>query len=897
MIISKMHAFPATNSLFKLFCFILFVSFIGIEQGHSQVRITLKGKITNASSKEPIPNAKILIKNVQNGTTSDVEGDYTLEGIKKGDVIEVTVEGFKTASYTINVAKRNQKWDVSLSEDLLSLSEVVVTNFGSTKDEEKIQSSVAITTISNKEIDQRLPRSNTDLLKAIPGFWVESAGGEGPGSVWVRGFPQSGGYTFLGLMEDGLPVFQVGYFALGDQFYRIDESLKKVEAIRGGTAPIVMQGASGAVVNHITKTGSQIFKGIAKVAYGPEQNLGRLDLNLGGPISKSTTYNVGGFYRNDTGVYDYGYTGNRGGQIRANILQKFNNVKIKYSAKYLNDNVNWNLPSPYTFNKNGDIEDIPGFDLKTDGVGTAEGDTEFSYQLPGGEVKEIDLKDGFFTKLFSAGLELDFSLNNNWSLINKFRFDDITHDNTSDIVTNVFEFNANDTFAYSDGTAVTNPAALNGNGLYANNFLLSNENDYDIIINRLELSNKTRKNALTIGGEFFSYKLLTSSFSAVSNKEIKNAPRRVFDVNPLNPATQLAQNGLTPTAFVSSDGITKAEGTETTFSTYINDKWNVNDKFRLDIGFRLDVKKVTGNNYTKIGSSVLAGGTGFILTDNKVKFDDSRNSLAGTIGLNYKVSENSALYLRSALAGGSIKIGNYDDDVTNIEVLKNTKSNAVFQTELGFKYRGDRTGLFASLIYATLSDAITPIILPNAQGGLIFQNVFISTRTVSAEVEAQYKPTNKLSFRLIGTLQNAQYTDLNFVAPDDAIVNQQSYDWSGNDAERTPNVGANLYTSYTLKKLILSGDFRYYGDRWSTAANNIKLKGFTEFNLGLKYIFNPRLDLSMQAANLFNTVALVEGDSRGDQFVDANAVDGQVRVGKRNLPRLVLFKLAYNFGK
>ncbi len=896
MIITKKNRVIKTKPI-VLFYFILFTSFLGLQQGHSQDRITLQGKVTNLANEEPVSDAKIIIRNVRNGTISDSEGNYTLGGIKSGDIIEVSKLGFRTVTYTVKGKRKNQRWDVSLSADLLSLSEVVVTNFGNTKDEEKIQSSVAITTISNEEIDQRLPRSNTDLLKAIPGFWVESAGGEGPGSVWVRGFPQSGGYTFLGLMEDGLPVFQVGYFALGDQFYRIDESLQKVEAIRGGTAPIIMQGASGAVVNHITKTGSQIFKGVAKVAYGPEQDLGRIDVNLGGPISKSTTYNVGGFYRNDTGVYDYGYRGNRGGQIRANVLQKLNKVKLKYQVKYLNDNVNWNLPSPYTFNKNGDIGDIPSFNLKTDGIGTDNSDTEFSYRLPSGDLKEIDLKDGFFTNLFSAGLEADFTLSKNWSLVNKFRFDNITHDNTSDIVTNVFQLNENDTYEYSDGTPVTNPESLNGNGLFINNFLLSNENDYDIVINRLELSNKTKKNALTLGGEFFSYKLLTTSFSAVSNKEVKNAPRRIFDVNPANPATQLAQNGITPTAFVNRDGITKAEGTETTFSFYGNDKWNVSDKFRLDIGARLDIKSVKGNNYAKSGESVLAGGGGFVLSNNKIEFEDSRTSLSTTIGLNYKVSENSAFYLRSALAGGSIKIGNYDDEVTNIEILKNTKSNQVFQTELGYKFRGEKTGLFASLVYATLSDAITPIILPNTQGGLVFQNVFISTRTVSAEVEAQYKPTNKLLFRLIGTLQDAQYTDLNFVAPAGTIVADERFDWSGNEAERTPKVAASLNATYSHKKLVLSGDIRYHGDRWSTPANNVKLKGYSEFNLGLKYIFNKNLYLSMQAANLFNTVALVEGDSRGDQFIDPDVIDGQVRIGKRNLPRLILFKLGYNFGK
>jgi len=885
--------FVKANSSISLFCSMLCFIFMGIQQSFAQERITLEGKITNAINKVPISDAAIVIRNVNNGTASDAKGNYSLGGIKAGDVIEVSKLGFKTVIYTVTSKRKNQKWDVVLTDDLLSLSEVVVTSFGGTLNlKEKIESSVAITTINSKEIDERLPRNNSDLLKAIPGFWVESAGGDGPGSVWVRGFPQAGGYAFLGIMEDGLPVFQTGYYNIPspDLFYKIDETLNKVEAIRGGSSPIIMQGAVGAVVNHISKTGGKLFKGSTKLSYNPLQGLGRIDLNLGGPMSKSTTYNLGGFYRDETGLYDYGYSTNRGGQIKANIEQKFNKVRIKYSGKYINDHVNWNLPTPYMFNKNGDVDEIEGFNIKSAGIGTNVSDTEYAYTLPSGRAIEGDLKDGFYTNLISGGLELDFTLGKNWSLVNKFRYDDIEHDNNSDVITDIQPLDPTVNYTYTDGTPINDPGTLNGNGLQAINFILKTDNKYQQLINRMELSNTTQKNTFTFGTEYYHYTLQNDAVSSINSKEITNSPRVIVDPN--NPF-----GAHTPLSFFDDSGQNQAQGIEETISLYIDDQLKASDKLSLNVGLRYDYKTVDGYSATQTPQIITPAGQplAFVITG-KQEFEDSRSSYAATLGLNFKINNNSSLFARSTLANNSLKIGDYTSTLSELDELKAAKNSDIFQSELGFKYRGDKTALFSSIIYATVGDAISPIALPSAQGALLFQNIFQSTRTISAEVEAQYRPNNKWLFKLINTLQDAEYSKLNFVANPGTIIAGQEFDWSGNKAEHVPSIASDLYVAYTIKKLSLSADVRYYGDRWSTPANNIKLKGYAEFNAGLNYIFNPRLNLRIQGANLFNTVALIEGNTRGDQFITADAIDGRPAIGKRILPRALFFKLIYNFG-
>jgi len=118
-----------------------------------------------------------------------------------------------------------------------ALEEVFVT--GVVNPKTKIKSSVSITTLGVKQIEQSAPRSTAEIFRSIPGIRSESTGGEGNANIAVRGVPiSSGGSKYLQIQEDGLPVLLFGdiAFATADIFTRFDGNVAKVEAIRGGSA-------------------------------------------------------------------------------------------------------------------------------------------------------------------------------------------------------------------------------------------------------------------------------------------------------------------------------------------------------------------------------------------------------------------------------------------------------------------------------------------------------------------------------------------------------------------------------------------------------------------------------------------------------------------------------------
>ncbi len=837
---------------------------------------------------DPILGANIFIEGTNIGTTTDFDGKFELNNIEDSSVVLIaSYTGFVTYKQLINFSENPiQNLSIILKEDVLSLDEVIVT--GNINPRKRIESSVASTTLGIAQIEQRVPRNNTDVLKAVPGLWVESTGGDGPGNIRVRGFV-GGGYTFVGVMEDGLPIFQGGYGTVPspDQFYKTDLNLKNMEVIRGGTAPIVMQGVAGAVINNISKIGTDEFIGVAKLSYNPVENSQRIDLNVGGPIKNGLNYNIGGFYRIGDGAYNADYSLNKGGQIKGNLIKHFNNGKgfIKVASKYIDDRVNWNLPSPYIFHKDGSLGNVQGFDLKKDGFSIAKNDTEYSYTLPGGTSVERDLKNGFHSKVFTIGFEFNYELGNSWIINNKFRTDDITYNNDADLSTGISPLNPDIPYFYTDGTQVQNVENLNGNGLGVGTVLMGINNEYNNIVDRIELTKRADKNALTIGFEYFNYKQKSNATQALATKELRESPRILVPGAP--------GSGLLPIAFLAPGGISKTSGTENTYSIYISDELKVNDKFRIDMGFRFDNKSITADIATKEGSPIFMGGGGFTLGPDYTIKDDASN-WAASIGLNYKLNEKAALFARGSRAYNGIKLGDYTADDANIDKLKDIEDREIYQVETGLKYASEKFTLFSSLLYAKVNKIIGNIFVP-APTGLISQSTLLSTRTISAEIETQYKLNDHFVFKWTSTLQDAEYTDFTFTGAPGTIVEGQEFDWSGNKAERIPSFISDLTASYSAKKLNGFVSFRYYSDRWSTAGNNVKLKAFSEVYLGAGYKFSKKFTFNVSIANLFNTVALTEGNTRGDQFIDPDDIDGTYQLGRRTFPFSVFTSLTYKF--
>ena len=150
----------------------------------AQGRFTVTGKVSDASGK-PMVGVTIIEQGTTNGTTTGLDGTYSLVVKDDRSVLQFSSLGYTSQSVT--VGSKNEI-DVSLSEDAINMSEVVVTGYGRTVTKDKL--TAAISKVSSDVLEKGV-RSNalTALAGTVTGVRIASTTGQ-PGaapSIVIRG--------------------------------------------------------------------------------------------------------------------------------------------------------------------------------------------------------------------------------------------------------------------------------------------------------------------------------------------------------------------------------------------------------------------------------------------------------------------------------------------------------------------------------------------------------------------------------------------------------------------------------------------------------------------------------------------------------------------------------------
>jgi outer membrane receptor protein involved in Fe transport len=287
---------------------------------------------------------------------------------------------------------------------------------------------IAITALDEDDIAQQSPVSTADLLKAVPGVFVNSAIGEIRNVIYSRGvsansLEAASGYYYVSLQEDGVPVEPILSDNFGpDYFSRADIMLSRIEALRGGTAAITGPNAPGGIFNFISRTGKSDPGQEIRVKAGLEADgknpYYRADFYTGGALSDGGLYYaIGGFYRKSDGQRDAGYALNKGGQIRGNLLYDYGNGSVLFGLKYLND-------------RNAFYEFMPAFNFNDPKL--ASGYTNISSVLPSSGARAYtspfttgdswDPSNLVQSKAFSVNLDWKHDLSDNIRIQNKWNW-------------------------------------------------------------------------------------------------------------------------------------------------------------------------------------------------------------------------------------------------------------------------------------------------------------------------------------------------------------------------------------------------------------------------------------------------------------------------------------------
>ncbi|MGL5894195.1 MAG: SusC/RagA family TonB-linked outer membrane protein, partial [Bacteroidales bacterium] len=221
----------------------------------AQESTTIRGTVVMESDREPVVGATIVVKGTTIGTTTDMDGNYSLSVPSSATEIIISYIGMQTISIPYSKANHNKLRYIEMKEDSEMLDDVVVVGFGVQKKESVIG---AIQTVKSSDLTVPSSSLTTAFAGKIAGVIAVQRSGE-PGAdgadFWIRGVSTFAGPTNPLIVLDGVEITSAELNSLAP------ESIESFSILKDATAT-ALYGAKGAngVMVVTTKSGKDLDK-------------------------------------------------------------------------------------------------------------------------------------------------------------------------------------------------------------------------------------------------------------------------------------------------------------------------------------------------------------------------------------------------------------------------------------------------------------------------------------------------------------------------------------------------------------------------------------------------------------------------------------------------------------
>ncbi len=835
----------------------------------------------------------------------------------------------QTDSATVADADRDDRDTIDLpripltgagGQEELFPEEITVT--GSAQGRKKIESTYAVSTLGEHTLEVVKPLNTVDILSQVPGFWAESSGGEGGNNVFARGIPAAGSFRYVALYEDGLPLYEEPETAFlnADILSRIDLTVDRIEAVRGGTSPIFANNAAGGTINIITKKGTETLEGVGSLTWGDFGML-RFDGNVSGPITDRVLYSVGGFYRGDDGIRETGYRANSGGQLRASLTYKLDDGSLTFYGKYLNDRTTFYLPIPLKDPRDPTTSLSNLIDPNTGTLASADMRRAILRTLDetgDGTSREEDLGEGMHPSVLTAGLQFNYEFDSGWRIQNHAR-----------VVTGQVTFNAlfsltppedaagfladqltraqdpatgfgaavdSVEYRFANGGGVFDPTSTGG--LVLRSGWWSQQMEILNFVNDLRVTKDFDLGAggdidVTLGFYFSEYRLDTRWHFNTVLTEMRGQPR-LLDVVALTQTEggpqevgRVTENGF----FSYGDFGVNAFIDATTAAGYVSTNWVPIQDLQVEIGARYQFATFRGSTANRTTAdlgdpSTLADDAVGGPDGSSVRSDFDFGGIAFSAGANYAVTPRVGVFGRFTRA--------YRIPRTEVLYLDNGEdTEGILQAEVGVKLALQSLSVFAVGYWSRFDSLfVSDSVVDPDSGDIVTLNVDGESQTFGVELEATWRPLTGLSLTLVSTLQNPTVQSLQ-----DNNTGEEFTDFDGNRLRRLPSVQVAFRPSYSIffqrVGFLLYGNLQYNGNRFVDFANNTELPAYATLDAGIIATLDNQISLQFHGSNLTNSSGLTEGNPRVGTI--AGQETGEAIFARPILGRAFRISLTYRY--
>ena len=206
--------------------------------GFLQAQRTISGKVTDATTGEPLIGATVLVQDFAEGSSTNVDGSYSLELPEGATVLVFSYVGYLTQDITVGA---ENVINVTLSEGI-SVNEVVVDALGIEREEKSLGYSAQ--TLDGKAVSEIKSNNIVSALSGkIAGVNITSSsnGPTASANINIRGVSS--------LLGNNQPLFVVNGMPVTNDLYSFDDGLNGSSTIDFGNAAQVINADDVASIN------------------------------------------------------------------------------------------------------------------------------------------------------------------------------------------------------------------------------------------------------------------------------------------------------------------------------------------------------------------------------------------------------------------------------------------------------------------------------------------------------------------------------------------------------------------------------------------------------------------------------------------------------------------------
>lgn len=251
------------------------------QQSPAQNRVTLKGRVVDARTGEPIAKVKVIANALDQSTTTDDNGAFTLENLPVGQSdLYITTVNYGLVKKTITLVDENREFTIALNEDAAALTESVTIHAGPF---EPSQPNIA----SEQTLNKRELQALSSILLSDPLRAAQALPGVATHDDFRSEFSVRGaGFDRVGLYVDGVLTDNFVHTVSGG--YADTGSLSVINAdtvgtvsLMSGAFPVRYGNRTGGILDIETRDGNRLkpagriavsLSGLSGVVDGPFAN-------------------------------------------------------------------------------------------------------------------------------------------------------------------------------------------------------------------------------------------------------------------------------------------------------------------------------------------------------------------------------------------------------------------------------------------------------------------------------------------------------------------------------------------------------------------------------------------------------------------------------------------------